>query len=529
MPPITRIEVFEFTIPAEVSEETTDTMQVEFAPGTVVKWTLSIPDGPSGLVGVRIAAFGTALVPNTSGRWIVANDEVIASEPANWPNSGHLELVGYNEDTYAHTVVLRLELTENVPPKALASPAGAPLALNPAGEIETSQGAGILGEAGSGLSPSPEAEPPTVPTGEDTVPVGGSAPGETPEEPAPAEPPEAPAPLPEVPEETPLEVALPSISAEAEVALPAEPELPAVPEGEGEPLIAGESEQPRTPAGAVSSHPKTKYHTVSRVVATKPATGLQSVASAIPGHPEVHMGAAVAVNLILRAWPNLVITSTTGGHHAPDSLHYRGEAVDLASGDTAYMNEVGKWVGAHLTKYLTEGIHNPTLSVKDGKAVSSSYWGSATWAEHLNHIHIGVAPPQEQELIAANRPGKKTVKERKATNPAKRKRAAGGKGSKHTPAKRKTAKHTKRKTAKRKTAAHAAKRKTTKRVAPKHAKRKTVKRKGSSAAKRKAAAASKRKAAAASKKAAAARKAAAAKKAKPPPRRTPAPKPKRRR
>lgn len=104
-------------------------------------------------------------------------------------------------------------------------------------------------------------------------------------------------------------------------------------------------------------------------------------------HPEIQQGVREVVAIILAQYPTLTITSTTGGTHAQHSLHYEGRAVDLAGPN---MDAIGTWIQQTLGSRLTEGIHNPTLSVKSGQVVPSSFWGSAVWAEHLNHIHVGV-------------------------------------------------------------------------------------------------------------------------------------------
>lgn len=115
--------------------------------------------------------------------------------------------------------------------------------------------------------------------------------------------------------------------------------------------------------------------------------------TSVPNHPELRSNVAQVVNAILQAWPKLQITSTIGGTHAHASYHYFGEAADLG-GDPAYMKQAADWIATNLTSELTEGIHNPNLSVKNGKSVNPSFWGSSTWSEHVNHIHIAVAQNQ---------------------------------------------------------------------------------------------------------------------------------------
>jgi hypothetical protein len=111
--------------------------------------------------------------------------------------------------------------------------------------------------------------------------------------------------------------------------------------------------------------------------------------STVPGHPELKSGIAKLWNIVHAQFPGLNISSTTSGRHAGNSLHYTGEAVD-SSASSAYMYRAAAWIASHLTNALTEGIHNPNLSVKYGQRVSPSFWGSSVWAGHADHIHLGV-------------------------------------------------------------------------------------------------------------------------------------------
>lgn len=104
----------------------------------------------------------------------------------------------------------------------------------------------------------------------------------------------------------------------------------------------------------------------------------------------LHPGIARAVSSVLGHFPGLQVTSTTGGGHARGSYHYKGEAADI-SGSSGLMFKAANWIKRVMGRNLTEGIHNPNLSIKFGKRVSPSFWGGATWAEHANHIHLAVA------------------------------------------------------------------------------------------------------------------------------------------
>lgn len=106
----------------------------------------------------------------------------------------------------------------------------------------------------------------------------------------------------------------------------------------------------------------------------------------------VHAGVRKAALAVLSHFPQLMVTSTTGGGHAANSYHYRGEAVDLASGDYGLMNRAARWIArSSLARSLAEGIHNPGLSIKNGRSISPGFWGATTWGNHANHIHLAVA------------------------------------------------------------------------------------------------------------------------------------------
>ena len=125
-----------------------------------------------------------------------------------------------------------------------------------------------------------------------------------------------------------------------------------------------------------------------------PTPVVQPVApNVVPGHPELHPEISGVVNTVLAHWPKLVITST---YRAGDDTSYHGKhmACDLGTEpyDQQYSDVAATWIAANLTSKLLEGIHNPVyggaLSVKNYLTVPTSFWGSATWNQHRNHIHL---------------------------------------------------------------------------------------------------------------------------------------------
>lgn len=110
------------------------------------------------------------------------------------------------------------------------------------------------------------------------------------------------------------------------------------------------------------------------------------------GHPMPHPGVAKAAQAIIKQFPGLGVTATTDGNHVPGSYHYKGEAVDLASGDYGLMDKAAAWIkSSGMAKQLTEGIHNPNLAVKFGQIFKGEGPFGDVWAGHRNHIHIALA------------------------------------------------------------------------------------------------------------------------------------------
>ncbi len=87
------------------------------------------------------------------------------------------------------------------------------------------------------------------------------------------------------------------------------------------------------------------------------------------------------------------------GQHAPGSLHYltfphssTGRAFD-AYGTPHNMARYARWLRRWHRRRLTEAIFNgryTRLSIKGGVTVAPWFWGATTWAEHNNHVHVGI-------------------------------------------------------------------------------------------------------------------------------------------
>jgi hypothetical protein len=73
----------------------------------------------------------------------------------------------------------------------------------------------------------------------------------------------------------------------------------------------------------------------------------------------------------------LSITSTTGGHHAPHSYHYRGRAIDFAGAPSAMRQLYRTLAPTH----PTELFYDPMGGIKHGKSIGAI-------GGHGNHVHV---------------------------------------------------------------------------------------------------------------------------------------------
>lgn len=77
-----------------------------------------------------------------------------------------------------------------------------------------------------------------------------------------------------------------------------------------------------------------------------------------------------------------------GPGHAEHSFHKRGRAFD-AGGPKANTDAFAAFVDANHASSVTELIHKPNGSIKNGQRVSPDFWGSETFDAHI-HCHVAV-------------------------------------------------------------------------------------------------------------------------------------------
>ncbi len=107
-----RVYESQFTVPAGTAIAAPASQPVVLEDAHLDTVRVLVPDGHSGLTGLRITWGGTQIMPINPGTWIISNDEIF-----DWPadedvTANGLSLAGYNLDIYPHTFYLRFQITD---------------------------------------------------------------------------------------------------------------------------------------------------------------------------------------------------------------------------------------------------------------------------------------------------------------------------------------------------------------------------------------------------------------------------------
>lgn len=111
--PATELYSFQVTIPAGTAITAPFRQSVPIPVRMVDRLEITIPPGPSGLMGFAITMGGLNVIPLQAGTYIVTDNQQFDWPIEGLPTSGAWQVSGYNIDVWDHTVYLRF-LTELV-------------------------------------------------------------------------------------------------------------------------------------------------------------------------------------------------------------------------------------------------------------------------------------------------------------------------------------------------------------------------------------------------------------------------------
>lgn len=107
-----RIEVFQVTTPAGTAQASPLTTNLSFNQGIVHKLEITVPPGPSGLLGFRMRHSGQVVIPNSGTNFIIADNQFIQWDLEGYPVGNKWSIQTFNTDVFDHTLYLRFMINE---------------------------------------------------------------------------------------------------------------------------------------------------------------------------------------------------------------------------------------------------------------------------------------------------------------------------------------------------------------------------------------------------------------------------------
>ena len=115
-----RVYEGDLTVPAGTPATAPVSALVPLQLGVLRKITLEVPRGHSGLTGWQLVIAGTPVIPFAGNTWLIADNYTDSWELDEQVNPGQVQVMGYNNDIYAHTFYARFLLEDLAPPPAIS-------------------------------------------------------------------------------------------------------------------------------------------------------------------------------------------------------------------------------------------------------------------------------------------------------------------------------------------------------------------------------------------------------------------------
>lgn len=107
-----RVEPFVITVPAATLSIAPLDFATAFTDAIVARVDITIPPGPSGLVGFQIVHIGQSVIPATGNTFIIADDQYMSWQIEGFPTATGWAVRAYNEDVYDHSLHVQYHLNE---------------------------------------------------------------------------------------------------------------------------------------------------------------------------------------------------------------------------------------------------------------------------------------------------------------------------------------------------------------------------------------------------------------------------------
>jgi cellulose synthase/poly-beta-1,6-N-acetylglucosamine synthase-like glycosyltransferase len=107
-----RIEPFTVTVPAGTAIAAPQITTLAFDDGVVTRLIITIPPGPSGLLGFAFLHKGGQVIPFTGANWIIGDDRIVDWDLSGMPTASGWQLKAYNTDIFVHSLYIEFLIDE---------------------------------------------------------------------------------------------------------------------------------------------------------------------------------------------------------------------------------------------------------------------------------------------------------------------------------------------------------------------------------------------------------------------------------
>lgn len=112
MPVANRIESFQVTVAAGVTQANAVTTDISVRDGQLQRIELTVPPGHNGQTGIQILAAEAQMIPFTFGAFLVANNEYFGWDMVGVIDTGSFQAKCFNLGSFPHSFYIRFSMLD---------------------------------------------------------------------------------------------------------------------------------------------------------------------------------------------------------------------------------------------------------------------------------------------------------------------------------------------------------------------------------------------------------------------------------
>jgi hypothetical protein len=172
------VRTFTVTIPKGTPKAAPQLTHLPMPPRTITQIRVRVPPGPLGVVGFQVGQAKVQVIPNTTGQWLVTDNQTVPFKTEGYVTSGTWWFIAYNVGTFTHTLQVTFDCTlVGQPSSTVGTLPGTVISTSNPQQGTTTIGGTLPGSGvtpGTGGAPSGGGEPTTG--GTPTVTLGSPTP-----------------------------------------------------------------------------------------------------------------------------------------------------------------------------------------------------------------------------------------------------------------------------------------------------------------------------------------------------------------